>query len=417
MSFADSYIAKHTSNECLIDPQPAKDLNIVLIIPSYNESGLIKSLDSLFRADPTDFSVEIIVNINWPEDANIDIIESSESSFKEALYWTEKHSTESRKFFILKSPNLRKKHAGVGLARKIAMDEAVRRYNLLDKKDGLICSFDADAECDPNYFQKIDQHFKENPFTDACSIYFEHPTEGTEFPENVYQGIVLYELHLRYYIQALRFTEHPNIFQTVGSSFAVKASTYCKEGGMNKKKAGEDFYFLQKIFDLGNYSDCNTTRVIPSPRPSDRVPFGTGRAISEYINTGKEFRTYNPELFLELKRFILDVKNINSIETGFQREFLESIPKMLKEYLGSVQFENKLNEIVDNSSNPQSFIKRFFRWFNMFRMMKFLNYSVITYPEVEIKEAAIKLLSLRKMGNPEDDAKTILNYYRELERQ
>ena len=416
MAFADRYLSRHTNNQCLIDKNPAKDVKIIVIIPSYNESGLINSLDSLFKAEISDFSIEVIVNINWPEDADEGIIERSERLFTEASDWSERHSSNKRQFFILKSPLQRKKHAGVGLARKIAMDEATRRFNILDKEDGLICSFDADSECDPNYFQKIAEHFNKNPKTDACSIYFEHPITGTEFPPEAYQGITLYELHLRYYVRALRFTGHPNIFQTIGSAFAVKTSIYCKEGGMNKKKAGEDFYFLQKIFDLGNYSDCNTTRVIPSSRPSDRVPFGTGRAISDYLKSGEELKTYNPELFLELKIFIQTIKQTDFEDTNFRQHFLDAIPPTIMDYLKSINFEIILDEIINNSSNPQSFVKRFFRWFNMFRIMKFLNYAEKYYPEIEVKKASGALLKLESHEIQEANARTLLIHYRELEK-
>ncbi len=33
----------------------------------------------------------------------------------------------------------------------------------------------------------------------------------------------------------------------VGSALAVKALQYVKAGGMNRKQAGEDFYFVQKL--------------------------------------------------------------------------------------------------------------------------------------------------------------------------
>ena len=75
-----------------------------------------------------------------------------------------------------------------------------------------------------------------------------------------------------------------------------------RQGGMNKRQAGEDFYFLHKIIPLGHFGEINTTRVIPSPRPSDRVPFGTGRAVRDYLATHK-FETYPLEAFRDLKQF------------------------------------------------------------------------------------------------------------------
>ena len=79
----------------------------------------------------------------------------------------------------------------------------------------------------------------------------------------------------------------PFAFHTIGSSMAVRASSYMRQGGMNKRKAGEDFYFQQKIIPLCGFTECNSTVVYPSPRPSYRVPFGTGRAMLGYLQNGE----------------------------------------------------------------------------------------------------------------------------------
>ncbi|MEZ4848575.1 MAG: hypothetical protein R3B93_08135 [Bacteroidia bacterium] len=70
-------------------------------------------------------------------------------------------------------------------------------------------------------------------------------------------------------------------FHCVGSSMAVRSIAYQKRGGMNRRKAGEDFYFLQKFIAEGTLAELSTTKVIPSPRASEKVPFGTGRAIKK----------------------------------------------------------------------------------------------------------------------------------------
>ena len=95
-----------------------------------------------------------------------------------------------------------------------------------------------------------------------------------------------YELHLRYLNLFSRFTGFPYAYHTIGSCFGVRAETYASQGGMNKRKAGEDFYFLHKIIPLGEFREINNTCVIPSPRESDRVPFGTGAAIGKYLFRG-----------------------------------------------------------------------------------------------------------------------------------
>ena len=85
---------------------------------------------------------------------------------------------------------------------------------------------------------------------------------------------------------------------------AVKALPYIKAGGMNRRQAGEDFYFIQKLVPAGGYFSLNSTTVYPSPRPSFRVPFGTGASISKLNESGEPvLLTYNISAFNELKLF------------------------------------------------------------------------------------------------------------------
>ncbi len=133
---------------------------------------------------------------------------------------------------------------------------------------------------------------------------FEHPLSGNEFPEEVYRFITLYELHLRYYFRGLAFSGFPYVFHTVGSAMGVKAFQYVKAGGMNRRQAGEDFYFIQKLVPSGGYFNLNSTTVYPSPRPSFRVPFGTGASIARQTELeDPDFLTYNLQAFREMKVF------------------------------------------------------------------------------------------------------------------
>ena len=70
------------------------------------------------------------------------------------------------------------------MARKIGMDEAVRRFERIKKEDGIIVCFDADSECAANYFIEVEKHFNQSG-QGACSIYFEHPISGQEFSKEI----------------------------------------------------------------------------------------------------------------------------------------------------------------------------------------------------------------------------------------
>ena len=64
---------------------------------------------------------------------------------------------------------------------------------------------------------------------------------------------------------------------------AVRAHAYARQGGMNRRQAGEDFYFMQKLVDGEQVENIAEATVFPSARLSHRVPFGTGKALSDAV--------------------------------------------------------------------------------------------------------------------------------------
>jgi cellulose synthase/poly-beta-1,6-N-acetylglucosamine synthase-like glycosyltransferase len=208
MGFADFYFQKYPTQPALIFEEPAPNLRMIITIPSYNEENTIKALESLyFCAVPND-SVEVMVIVNYPETQNESIQNQHHLAFKNLCEWVSLHKSEKLRFHVL-IQELPSKTAGVGLARKIVMDEALRRFNRNNYPDGIIVGFDADCTCDPNYLIEVERLFNTNPQASGCSIYYEHPVQGNEFPEKVYEAIIQYELYLRNYIEALRTTGFP----------------------------------------------------------------------------------------------------------------------------------------------------------------------------------------------------------------
>ncbi|MCD4794313.1 MAG: glycosyltransferase [Bacteroidales bacterium] len=414
MSFADTYFRRFQTYDKIISEEPNKDIFLSVVIPSYNEPDLCTSLQSLLDCELPKQSVEVIVVVNSSEDTPEDILNINRESYSQAKEFSVKYSTERLNFRILNFDYLPKKFAGVGLARKIGMDEALHRFDFLNKNNGLIAGFDADALVQNNYFTEIEKHFRNNPATKACSINFEHPIEGNQFNENIYKNIINYELHLRYFVEALRYAKFPYAYHTIGSSFVVRADIYAVQGGMNRKKAGEDFYFLQKIIPLGNYSELNSTAVIPSPRMSDRVPFGTGAAVKKMIEQNKnDFTTYNFEVFEILKHFF------EGKDKFYEEYSTDNVNVYISEFLEANNFKEDLAKIKDNSPNINIFRKRFYDWFNAFRIIKFLNYTREKYfTGLSVKQEAEKLLQ-RKYSSvfiPESE-KEMLLFYRDIQKR
>ena len=284
---------------------------------------------------------------------------------------------------------------------------------------------DADAVVESNYLEALVEHFKGGGAAagstaggaatpDGCSIRFEHPLSDREysgeeeFSPEVYAAIAQYELHLRYYLQSLRSTLYPYAYHTVGSSMAVRADVYCMEGGMNRRQAGEDFYFIQKFTQRGNFSECNTTCVRPSPRSSDRVPFGTGRAVSQLLEGTGSLTTYPPEPFRMLRTLFEELDKMYE-EDGPA----PALTSLLSDFLETQSFSAALAEIRSNSASLPAFRKRFWRWFSMFRIMKFLHFArERAYADIPVEEAAMGFMKLTEPVTMEQ----LLLKFRELDR-
>ena len=76
------------------------------------------------------------------------------------------------------------------------------------------------------------------------------------------------------------------------------------------------------------------------------------------------------------------------------------LPQVLSAFLESQDFESALAEIRKNSASLPAFRKRFWRWFNMFRILKFVHYArEHGYPDEDVVEAAHALI--KQMGHGE----------------
>ena len=392
MAFADNYFSKQKGFIPCPGGPPSGQLRFIIVVPACREPNLISTLDSLNRCEKPHGHAEVIVVLNLPETADPENYEKSLQTAGQVRQWMNEHDRPEFRFFLTEALKMPSKDAGVGLARKTGMDQALYRFNQLNLPSGFILSFDADSRCDHNYLTAIESVLNEYPGTRGINIYYEHPVTGG-YPEKIYTGIILYEMHLRYLNLMTRSTGFPHAYHTVGSCFGVRADSYAREGGMNRKKAGEDFYFLHKIIPLGEFREINNTRVIPSPRESDRVPFGTGAAIRKFVVSGDSMLlTYAPECFYDLKDFFDRIAESFSLSDTETAAFLSRLNDPLKEFLKEISALHGIREIRKNSSTPQTFIKRFYRWFDAFRIIKFLNYASARYPQIPVNEAVSEYL-------------------------
>ena len=365
-----------------------------IIIPCFNEPDILTTLNSLAACHHPNAEVSVLVVVNDSEDASEEAIAQNNSTLNCIAGWKLQHP---RLFFDVQriyAHALPRKWAGVGWARKIGMDEAVKQINANDYPDGLIVSFDADSTVLPNYFQAIESAFENNPAFNFFTIHFEHPYDNPVLDPKIREGIIRYELHMRYYKNAMKWCGYPHAIHTVGSSFALKASAYVKQGGMNRRKAGEDFYFLHKLVLLGHFGNISSTTVFPAARQSDRVPFGTGAAIKKWAEGNSELNfTYSIEAFSHLKPLFSNPSQfwkMNQIEIV---GFIGNLHPMLQSFCKDSRIFDEILELRGNCAIAKVFERRFFHLLNAFWILKYLNYAQGTsFVKGDLQTEAIILL-------------------------
>tara|TARA_B100001287_G_scaffold156512_1_gene131655 strand:- start:279 stop:1544 length:1266 start_codon:yes stop_codon:yes gene_type:complete len=367
VSIADKYLERFLVSELEIVDPPKENLSLIIVIPVFNEPNVSSTLTSLFfNQNKYYFEVEVILIVNNAANASDTVKKVNKNTYvflKEFAYLNNSSKISLYPFYV---DNFNPKHAGVGWARKIGMDLALKRFRNLNY-NGLIVSLDADATVSSNYLNEINAFFIKSNCS-AVSIHFEHPLKGEGYSESHYHYIKLYELHLRYYKNALAFAGFPYAYHTVGSSFALTAAAYARQGGMNRRKAGEDFYFINKLIKGEIFGEIMDAKVIPSPRISDRVPFGTGRALLEAFDGVKNLElTYDFSIFKCLKKWI-DFVSIQNFE-------YDLFPEKIKKYIAKSEWDNNHLEMFKNSASHESYLKRFFTKYDAFWVLKFIHYS------------------------------------------
>jgi hypothetical protein len=390
--FADRYIEKNIVYPAFIDIEVSPFVSMIVMIPCLNEPEIIRTLESLWACEPIRSCCEVIVVVNESENSTSDIKNFNQENYCQLLRWKKENDRENLILHPIYAHSVNAKHAGAGMARKIGMDEAIRRFNTLNRPEGVIVSLDSDCLVSANYLQKIESVFKRNKSCFAATLNFKHRVEEMADPKQK-MGIQLYEDYLHYYKKALDFAGFPDSIYTIGSAFAVRASAYVMQGGMNRRQAGEDFYFLNKLTKLGTVTEINDAFVFPSARVSDRVPFGTGAAMTKWMNEDEDLtKTYNFAAFQDLKRLFDRVDSLFRIDPDCYNEFNLAMPAAVLEYLQSIDFEVKLSEINKNSSSLASFRKRFFQFFDAFIILRFLNLAHQKYyPRQNLREAITQL--------------------------
>ncbi len=401
--YAQNYLRKFSEKVYNVEANSHRTFHNIIVIPCIAESENIKIvLPSLLQNDLHYLNDTLILFvINNSKSASDEVKKNNLQSInylRDELH--NKNDTRHIGFIDAATPGneMDDKHAGVGLARKIGMDAALLHFDYSSPDNNILICLDADCKVSENYLKTIVDEFNLKNLT-AASINFEHPVD-TEM--NTADAIICYELFLRYYVVGLKLANSPYAFETIGSSMACDVESYIKIGGMNKKKAAEDFYFLEKLSKVTNIHTIKKPLVYPSGRRSWRVPFGTGQRVGRFLDKIKdEYLLYDIRSFFVLKQWLELFNNAESAPSELLQASTE-ISKELYSFLLSNDFENSLNKIISNSKNVGQIEKQKRNWFDGFRTLKLIHHLRDTeFPLVNMFDALDKIFDYSNISKPD----------------
>lgn len=384
-----------------INETPSRGFSGAIVIPSLAEAAnLPRTLESLSHnpADLLDRFI-ILVVVNQRADATYEETVDNLETLKSLPLWKKQYRLHNLCWVDAVSSGRELPHKqGVGLARKIGLDLALPLLNYQNEDPILIC-LDADTLVQPDYLPAITRHFAHSP-AGGTSISYRHRPAADPTGQS---AIDRYELFLRVYVLGLELAGSPYAFHTVGSAMACRASAYCACGGMNRRLAGEDFYFLQQLHKTSRVTPLTGTVVHPSPRSSHRVPFGTGRAVGDMLNEGEQrLLFYQPVVFSIVGEWLACVAENPAADVSVLLNSAADISPVLHDVLEQAGFRDSWENLKKNNREGAKLTAAFHGWFDAFRTMRLVHeLSDRAYHRIAPEAAVAPLLERAGQVSPD----------------
>ncbi len=287
---------------------------------------------------------------------------------------------------------------GVGLARKIGLDWGLAMLSKAGNAAGPLICLDADTRVQPDYLASIHRFFA-SPERWAAVVDYAHPVDG---PEESCLPILSYELFLRYQELAWHYAGSPYAYPAIGSTMGCTGAAYAVAGGMNRRQAGEDFYFLQQLAKTGKVERIRDTAVIPSGRPSHRVPFGTGRKVGAYAtDPDSAYLTYHPATFQVLRQWLVFAGTHWEDSGAMLQSGAEGIAPALADFLEGQGFVDAWDRIRSHCREEAQRKRQFHQWFDAFRTLKFTHHLRDNgYPQQDLFESLGEVMGSQDIALP-----------------
>lgn len=384
------YLKKFGQSEGCPNNNLSQRYNIIITIPCFNENEsiphLIESLKNCIKPKQKPLIIFVVNN------ATISPKEIILNNIETIKYLNNLEANNNFDITVIDAATdacaVNNKDAGVGIARKIGMDYSLNYF--LNPERGLLVCLDADCIVSENYLNCLETIFDDNKIK-AGYINYSHLRENMVNKD----AIIAYEIFLNYYVSGLTYAESEFAFHTIGSTMFCDLDSYIKIQGMNKRKAAEDFYFLEKLSKITTIHKIECATVFPSSRQSNRVPFGTGKAVTDFSekHESEKYLLYDFRSFFLLKKW-LKIYNVSLESSKKVLEQTQLINEYIGEFLEKSGFSKFWDENVSGKTDIIQIKKQKKYWFDAFRTLKFIHFiAEKVYPKKNMFDELDKLFS------------------------
>ncbi len=351
-----------------------KDFSMAVVIPVLAENASLPATLKALAANPSEQLAEtlILLIINQRPDSTVADKNDNHHTLRKLADGCWKHPGLQLAWINAASPGLELpvKDGGVGLARKIGFDLALQRL-CFGKSDPLLIALDADTLVRPDYLPALHNHFRQATAGAAVVPFCHQPGDDSAHEE----AISRYELFLRSHLLGLTLAGSPYAFHTVGATMACRATAYARAGGMNRRRAGEDFYFLQQLAKTAGVAQLSGTVVYPSARSSARTPFGTGRSVNALLAGDTTAVLFYPAAcYFLLGDWLQLIHEQDEADGDTLQRRAEQHSAPLANFLLNENFADIWDRLAVNHPRPKARLKAFHDWFDGLKTTRLIHH-------------------------------------------
>ena len=418
---ARKYLERHGEPEAELACEIAGSFSDLLALPAYGEGDELRAmLSSIPRSSAGEVLIVLVVNAReaspaWVHAANASTFRWLRSQFGAGTPCREAAQLFSHprgKLLVVDRAGPGRflpERQGVGLARKIAADLALSLALRGVLRTEWLHWSDADAALPADYFERS----RARPFSGVAALLYPFRHLGDP-RQPAGRAVYEYEASLRYYVLGLRYAGSPYAFHTIGSTLAVHLGAYARVRGVPRRIAGEDFYLLNKLAKVGAVRALHGEPIALSGRVSERVPFGTGRAVGsgvELIERGETRSSYHPILFVYLRAWLRALDALVGDRTGQDvralvieqaRDQAELDPELLVKLLQESGAIAAARHAALRRSSPRTLRKHLDDHFDAFFSLKLLHALREHHPSLPLGEA-LKLAPFVEVSSQSPD--------------